>query len=66
MGTYSGYVVNIKSKCVVYHGSISQCRSVIHHYRSRKYRIMRKEEIPTTYIYTYHINILRNENVNIG
>jgi len=52
------YVINLKTKTVVYHGTPDQCDSIIKKYRQRKYYLAMLSTIPSTYVHTYELNSL--------
>lgn len=58
------YVINKRSKVVVYHGSRSKCSAVIHNYPKRPYKITRN--IPKRYLPIYHLNMIGHSDVSPG
>ena len=52
------YVINLKTKTVVYHGTLEQCNSILKKYSQRRYFLAILNTIPSTYVHTYELNSL--------
>ena len=49
------YVINLKTKTVVYHGTLEQCNSILKKYSQRRYFLAILNTIPSTYVHTYEL-----------